>query len=58
MSAHSPSFEVDDDVEVPVPAAGEAWTVGAVILNGDGAAFPQKRSGEFLVHDLIARARP
>ncbi|MFB8393918.1 NUDIX hydrolase [Streptomyces yangpuensis] len=46
MSAHSPSFEVDDDVEVPVPAAGEAWTVGAVILNGDGAAFAQKRSGD------------
>ncbi|WP_408055654.1 NUDIX hydrolase [Streptomyces apricus] len=30
-------------VEVPVPAAGEVWTVGAVVLNGRGEAFAQKR---------------
>ncbi|MFC9930292.1 NUDIX hydrolase [Streptomyces sp. NPDC127190] len=36
--------DVDDDVEIPVPAAGETWTIGAVILNQDGRAFAQKRS--------------
>ncbi|MFJ6783017.1 NUDIX hydrolase [Streptomyces yangpuensis] len=46
MTAHSPPFVVDDGVEVPVPAAGELWTVGAVILNGAGAAFAQKRSAD------------
>jgi 8-oxo-dGTP diphosphatase len=35
---------VDDGVEVPVPADGELWTVGAVILNARGKAFAQKRS--------------
>jgi 8-oxo-dGTP pyrophosphatase MutT (NUDIX family) len=34
---------VDDGVEFPVPAAGESWTVGAVILDRDGRAFAQKR---------------
>ncbi|KOU35528.1 NTP pyrophosphohydrolase [Streptomyces sp. WM6368] len=29
---------------MPVPAPGEVWTVGAVILNADGKAFAQKRS--------------
>ncbi|WP_251018353.1 NUDIX hydrolase [Streptomyces sp. ISL-1] len=43
--AHShSSFTVDDDVEVPDPASGEVWTVGAVILNRDGEAFAHKRS--------------
>ncbi|PWK64732.1 hypothetical protein BCL76_11454 [Streptomyces sp. CG 926] len=94
MTTRHRSFDVDPDVELPVPAAGELWTVGAVILNGDGEAFAQKRSpdrhlfpdswdivgghveagetllealareieeenrlpGEFLIHDLIARA--
>lgn len=37
-------FTVDQGVEVPVPAPGELWTVGAVILNSTGAAFAQKRS--------------
>ncbi|MFH9402017.1 NUDIX hydrolase [Streptomyces sp. NPDC017638] len=37
---------VDDGVEFPVPADGEAWAVGAVILNQDGHAFAQKRSPE------------
>ncbi|WP_327291883.1 NUDIX hydrolase [Streptomyces sp. NBC_01198] len=31
-------------IEVPLPADGEVWTVGAVILNHRGAAFAQKRS--------------
>ncbi|KOU90987.1 NUDIX hydrolase [Streptomyces sp. XY533] len=44
MAARDPSFIVDDETEVPVPAAGEVWTVGAVVLNRDGAAFAQKRS--------------
>ncbi|MEU9100173.1 NUDIX domain-containing protein [Streptomyces sp. NPDC048361] len=34
---------VDDGVEVPVPAAGETWVVGAVILNPRGEAFAQRR---------------
>ncbi|WP_329191851.1 NUDIX hydrolase [Streptomyces sp. NBC_01435] len=38
------SFTVGDGVEVPVPAPGEVWAVGAVILDRDGAAFAQKRS--------------
>ncbi|MEU6894910.1 NUDIX domain-containing protein [Streptomyces sp. NPDC046557] len=42
MPTHNPSFTVNDDV--PVPASGEVWTVGAVILNHDGRAFAQKRS--------------
>lgn len=44
MATHDPSFIVDDDIEVPVPAAGEVWTAGAVVVNGGGAAFAQKRS--------------
>ncbi|MFB6820166.1 NUDIX hydrolase [Streptomyces virginiae] len=40
---HQP-FDVHPDVELPVPAPDELWTVGAVILNDDGAAFAQKRS--------------
>ncbi|MFH8514346.1 NUDIX hydrolase [Streptomyces gelaticus] len=44
MPSDNRSFTVDDAVEVPVPAPGAVWTVGAVILNGDGAAFAQKRS--------------
>ncbi|MEV4342481.1 NUDIX domain-containing protein [Streptomyces sp. NPDC049590] len=34
---------VDDDVEIPVPAAGETWTVGAVVLDRYGRAFAQRR---------------
>ncbi|MFD0376481.1 NUDIX hydrolase [Streptomyces sp. NPDC127112] len=44
MPTHDPSFTVDDDVDVPCPAPGEVWTVGAVILNRDGKAFAHKRS--------------
>ncbi|WP_251091808.1 NUDIX domain-containing protein [Streptomyces sp. Caat 7-52] len=44
MPAYHQPFGVDPDVEVPVPAPGELWTVGAVILNRDGDAFAQKRS--------------
>ncbi|NEB81909.1 NUDIX domain-containing protein [Streptomyces sp. SID14478] len=44
MSPENPSFTVDDGVEMPDPAAGEIWTVGAVILNRDGQAFAQRRS--------------
>ncbi|MEU6459919.1 NUDIX domain-containing protein [Streptomyces sp. NPDC047065] len=31
-------------IEMPVPADGEQWTVGAVILDQQGRAFAQKRS--------------
>ncbi|MEU2021977.1 NUDIX domain-containing protein [Streptomyces sp. NPDC016469] len=34
---------VDPGVGVPVPAEGETWAVGAVILDGLGRAFAQKR---------------
>ncbi|MEU8685308.1 NUDIX domain-containing protein [Streptomyces sp. NPDC048611] len=34
---------VDNGVEFPVPADGEVWVVGAVILNQDSKAFAQKR---------------
>lgn len=43
-SRHFTGFTVNQDVEVPVPAPGELWTVGAVILNATGQAFAQKRS--------------
>jgi 8-oxo-dGTP pyrophosphatase MutT (NUDIX family) len=35
---------VDDGVGTPVPAEGEVWTVGAVVLNEDGRAFAQRRA--------------
>ena len=35
---------VEADVRVPVPAEGELWTVGAVILDARGRAFAQRRS--------------
>ncbi|MFF1926141.1 NUDIX hydrolase [Streptomyces sp. NPDC058221] len=38
------AFTVADGVEVPVPAPGTSWTVGAVVLDRDGAAFAQRRS--------------
>ena len=45
--AHSDrSVVVDPGVELPVPVEGEVWTVGAVILNGRGEAFAQKRSAD------------
>lgn len=34
---------VDPGVELPAPAEGEVWTVGAVILNERGEAFAQRR---------------
>ncbi|GAA4116035.1 hypothetical protein GCM10022284_69030 [Streptomyces hundungensis] len=34
---------VDSGVEVPLPAAGEVWVVGAVILNRQRRAFAQRR---------------
>ncbi|MFE6666443.1 NUDIX hydrolase [Streptomyces sp. NPDC057697] len=37
-------FTVGEGVEVPVPAPGEVWAVGAVVLGRDGRAFAQKRS--------------
>ncbi|MCX4736342.1 NUDIX hydrolase [Streptomyces sp. NBC_01363] len=39
-------FTVNDDVEVPVPVPGSVWTVGAVILDRNGAAFAQRRSSD------------
>ncbi|TWG06494.1 NUDIX domain-containing protein [Streptomyces brevispora] len=44
MPTDKGSFTVSGGVEVPVPLPGTLWTVGAVILNEDGAAFAQKRS--------------
>lgn len=44
MPIHDQPFTVDRDIELPVPAPGEIWTVGAVILNREGKAFAQKRS--------------
>jgi 8-oxo-dGTP diphosphatase len=44
MAAYNRSFTVGRDVEVPVPAPGQTWTVGAIILNHSGEAFAQKRS--------------
>lgn len=44
MSADGQHIAIDAGVEIPVPAGGETWTVGAVILNEHGAAFAQKRS--------------
>ncbi|CAL9570279.1 hypothetical protein SUDANB15_04788 [Streptomyces sp. enrichment culture] len=35
---------VDDGVELPRPAEGEVWAVGAVILDGNGRAFAQRRA--------------
>ncbi|MFF9123071.1 NUDIX hydrolase [Streptomyces sp. NPDC014889] len=37
---------VDSGIEIPVPAGGEVWAAGAVILNRDGRAFAQRRSPE------------
>ncbi|MEU2184692.1 NUDIX hydrolase [Streptomyces thermolilacinus] len=34
---------LDAGVEVPEPRDGETWTVGAVILDGRGRAFAQRR---------------
>lgn len=42
-------FGIDRDVEVPVPAEGETWAVGAVILNDRGEAFAQKRGPDRLL---------
>ncbi|MFD9013170.1 NUDIX hydrolase [Streptomyces sp. NPDC059558] len=44
MPIAQPPFTVDPRIVLPVPAPGEVWTVGAVILNADGKAFAQKRS--------------
>ncbi|MEU6196360.1 NUDIX domain-containing protein [Streptomyces sp. NPDC047061] len=46
MAANDPQVVVDMGVEIPVPAPGELWTVGAVILNHRGEAFAQKRGPE------------
>ncbi|MFH8565955.1 NUDIX hydrolase [Streptomyces sp. NPDC017988] len=43
MSDDEYRVAVEDDIESPVPADGGRWTVGAVILNRDGAAFAQRR---------------
>ncbi|MET9293309.1 NUDIX domain-containing protein [Streptomyces sp. NPDC003077] len=39
----APAPTIDSGVEVPTPADGEAWVVGAVILNDHGKAFAQRR---------------
>ncbi|WP_223778061.1 NUDIX domain-containing protein [Streptomyces sp. 135] len=43
MSDDEYRVAVEDGIEFPVPADGERWAVGAVILNRDGAAFAQRR---------------
>ncbi|MEV5603271.1 NUDIX domain-containing protein [Streptomyces sp. NPDC052299] len=43
LGAAGPDVLVDPGVDVPVPADGETWAVGAVILDGQGRAFAQKR---------------
>jgi 8-oxo-dGTP diphosphatase len=37
---------VDGGIAVPVPRDGERWTAGAVVLNGRGEAFAQRRSDD------------
>ncbi|MEU9401483.1 NUDIX domain-containing protein [Streptomyces sp. SID4985] len=44
MSDDQRGLTVNRGVEIPVPAQGEIWAVGAVILNQSGKAFAQKRS--------------
>lgn len=44
MAANQHRVTVDDGVEIPAPADGEVWAVGAVILNQDDKAFAQRRS--------------
>ncbi|MEU9386253.1 NUDIX domain-containing protein [Streptomyces sp. NPDC048279] len=43
MAEDDPRVVVDAGAGMPVPAPGELWTVGAVILNGRGEAFAQRR---------------
>ncbi|MDT9682890.1 NUDIX domain-containing protein [Streptomyces sp. TRM76323] len=43
MSRDQHRIAVDGGVEFPVPRDGETWAVGAVIVNGDGRAFAQRR---------------
>ncbi|MFD0021457.1 hypothetical protein [Streptomyces sp. NPDC058382] len=52
------SFTVADGVEVPVAAPGTAWTVGAVVLNRDGAAFAQRRGPEWSKHSALGWLGP
>ncbi|MFF3982877.1 NUDIX hydrolase [Streptomyces sp. NPDC001828] len=44
MSEDQYRVAAETSVEIPAPADGEVWAVGAVILNLDGKAFAQKRS--------------
>ncbi|WP_234351750.1 hypothetical protein [Streptomyces sp. NRRL S-4] len=46
MSSRSRPVTVHHGVEWPVPTPGEAWTVGAIVLERDGNAFAQKRSAD------------
>ncbi|MET8824395.1 NUDIX domain-containing protein [Streptomyces sp. NPDC004610] len=43
MTAPDLPFTVAENLEVPTPAPGELWTVGAVILRPGGTAFAQRR---------------
>ncbi|MFD3328242.1 NUDIX hydrolase [Streptomyces sp. NPDC058701] len=43
MTAGQYGVDVAPSVEVPVPGDGELWAVGAVILDGRGRAFAQRR---------------
>ncbi|MEU9123984.1 NUDIX domain-containing protein [Streptomyces sp. NPDC048506] len=46
MTDDQSAVTVDSGVEIPLPADGEVWAVGAVVLNADGKAFVQKRGPE------------
>lgn len=46
MSSPERPVAVDHGIAWPVPAPGEVWTVGAVILDRDGRAFAQRRSAD------------
>lgn len=46
MSSPERPVAVEHGIAWPVPAPGEVWTVGAVILDRDGRAFAQKRSAD------------
>ncbi|MDF3301299.1 NUDIX hydrolase [Streptomyces tropicalis] len=43
MAENEHEVTVDGGVEIPVPAEGGTWTVGAVVRDGRGSAFAQRR---------------
>ncbi|MGW7528305.1 hypothetical protein [Streptomyces sp. NPDC054783] len=43
-AARHPDVVISSGVERPVPADGELWAVGGVILDREGLAYAQRRS--------------